>query len=228
MPTSTTVTSYTINAKAYDAAGNVGVSNNVKMTNKKIGALTMSADAGANQTITLPTNSVTLTGSYSTNTLTTTTTWSKVSGSGTITSPTSTTTTVTGLTTGTSVFQFTVDNGAGGTASATTTITVNPASTGSITFPSALILNGSPAGSTLSGGVSVELPSVTSTNTITKVEFYEGTNLIGTDNTSAPYSISTGWNTASVANGSHTFTAKAYDNQGNTATTPAVTYTVSN
>ncbi len=228
MPSSTTVTSYVIKAKAYDAAGNVGTSADVKMTNRKIAELSVLADAGPNQTITLPTNSVTLTGSYSTNTLTTTTTWSKVSGSGTITSPTSTTTTVTGLTTGTSVFQFTVDNGAGGTASATTTITVNPASTGSITFPSALILNGSPAGSTLSGGVSVELPSVTSTNTITKVEFYEGTNLIGTDNTSAPYSISTGWNTASVANGSHTFTAKAYDNQGNTATTPAVTYTVSN
>jgi len=43
---------------------------------------------------------------------------------------------------------------------------------------------------------------------VTKVEFYVGQTLLGTD-TSAPYSLS--WNPASVPDGVHTLTAKAYD-----------------
>ena len=46
--------------------------------------------------------------------------------------------------------------------------------------------------------------------TITKVDFYNGANLLGTDNTS-PYSFD--WN--AVASGNYTLTAKATDNDGN-------------
>ena len=48
---------------------------------------------------------------------------------------------------------------------------------------------------------------------------------IGTDS-SAPYAAS--WNTGTVANGTHTLTARATDGAGNTATSTPVTVTVSN
>ncbi|MFE8605597.1 Ig-like domain-containing protein [Archangium violaceum] len=55
--------------------------------------------------------------------------------------------------------------------------------------------------------------------TVTKVEFYDGQTLLGTD-TSAPYSVS--WNTADVAEGTHTLTAKAYDGVGLTGTSAGI------
>ncbi|HVT84108.1 MAG TPA: tandem-95 repeat protein [Chitinophagaceae bacterium] len=88
------------------------------------------ADAGPNQNITLPTNSVTLSGSgtdadgtvvsYS---------WTKVSGPTqfTIVSPTQGQTTVNGLVQGTYQFQLTVTDNQGATGIAIVTVTVNPA-----------------------------------------------------------------------------------------------------
>jgi hypothetical protein len=58
---------------------------------------------------------------------------------------------------------------------------------------------------------------------VTKVEFYDGSTLKGTD-TSAPYSYS--WAVSSSANGTHNFTAKAYDAAGNSATSGALALTV--
>lgn len=88
------------------------------------------ANAGPDQTITLPTNSVTLNGSgtdadgtiagYA---------WAKISGSGTITNSTAATTTITGLTEGVSIFQLVVTDDQGAASAADQiTITVNPAS----------------------------------------------------------------------------------------------------
>jgi GH35 family endo-1,4-beta-xylanase len=57
--------------------------------------------------------------------------------------------------------------------------------------------------------------------TISKVEFYDGTTLLGTDNAS-PYSFS--W--SGLTAGTHTITAKATDNSGNVTTSTAVTITV--
>jgi glucose/arabinose dehydrogenase/regulation of enolase protein 1 (concanavalin A-like superfamily) len=57
--------------------------------------------------------------------------------------------------------------------------------------------------------------------TITQVDFYRGSNLIGTDTTS-PYGIT--WN--NVAAGSYSLTAKATDNSGGTGTSTAVNITV--
>jgi Domain of unknown function (DUF4082)/Bacterial Ig domain/Secretion system C-terminal sorting domain len=82
------------------------------------------ANAGSNQTITLPTSQVTLNGSASTGA--TSYAWTRVSGPNTpiITSPAAVTTTVTGLVAGTYVFQLSIN---GGISTSNVTITVNPA-----------------------------------------------------------------------------------------------------
>ena len=54
---------------------------------------------------------------------------------------------------------------------------------------------------------------------VTRVEFYDGATLLGTDTTS-PYSWS--WAITSANNGSHSLTAKAYDAAGNVGTSAAV------
>lgn len=86
------------------------------------------ANAGANQTITLPTSSVTLSGSgLDSDGTIASYAWSQVSGTAaTITSPTSASTTVTGLSTaGTRIFRLTVTDDDGATASSDVTVTVN-------------------------------------------------------------------------------------------------------
>ncbi|MBX3242629.1 MAG: alpha/beta hydrolase fold domain-containing protein, partial [Chitinophagaceae bacterium] len=97
------------------------------------------AKAGANQTITLPTNTATLDASGSTASAGTTISsfsWSKVSGpaSGTIASATTAKTTVSGLSTaGTYVYEVKVTDNTGKSATATVTITVKSAATASLT-----------------------------------------------------------------------------------------------
>jgi len=59
--------------------------------------------------------------------------------------------------------------------------------------------------------------TATSTGTVTKVELYNGTTLL-TTLTTAPYNYT--W--SNVGAGTYTLTAKAYDNNGNTATSAAV------
>ena len=58
---------------------------------------------------------------------------------------------------------------------------------------------------------------------VTKVEFYDGATLLGTDLTS-PYSFA--WAITSAGNGAHSFTAKAYDAAANVGTSAAVGVTV--
>ena len=60
--------------------------------------------------------------------------------------------------------------------------------------------------------------TASSTVNITRVEFYDGTSLVGTD-TSSPYSYSS----SSLTVGSHNFTAKAYSDCNKTATSVAKT-----
>ncbi len=89
------------------------------------------ANAGANQAITLPVNSVTLTGSGNgTNgAIITTYSWAKVSGpaSGTITTPASASTALTGLTAGTYQYSLTVTDNHGLNSSSSVLVTVSPA-----------------------------------------------------------------------------------------------------
>jgi hypothetical protein len=59
--------------------------------------------------------------------------------------------------------------------------------------------------------------------TIQRVEFYDGANLIGSD-ASAPYQI--GWNYPQTSAGSHTITARSFDNQGAMTTSAPITVTI--
>ncbi|MBN1206277.1 MAG: S8 family serine peptidase [Myxococcaceae bacterium] len=102
---------------------------------------------------------------------------------------------------------FAVGGGSGGDTTKPTT---------SITAPA--------AGATLSGTVTVSA-SASDNVGVSKVEFYAGSTLLGTD-TSSPYSSS--WNTSAVTNGSYSLTSKAYDAAGNVATSAAVSVTVNN
>ncbi|HVY35731.1 MAG TPA: Ig-like domain-containing protein, partial [Candidatus Paceibacterota bacterium] len=85
------------------------------------------ANAGADQTITLPTNSVTLSGAGTdTDGSITSYVWTKVQGgTATITSPTSASTTVTGLSQGSYDFRLTVSDNSGATAYDDVIVTVN-------------------------------------------------------------------------------------------------------
>lgn len=101
-------------------------------------------------------------------------------------------------------------SGGGGSVSDTTAPTV------SISAPT--------PNSTVSGSVTV-LANASDNVGVTKVEFYRGTILIGTD-TSSPYSTS--WNTTSFTNGSYAISAKAYDAALNTKQSISVIVVVSN
>jgi hypothetical protein len=88
------------------------------------------ANAGGNQTITLPTSSVTLNGSGTSSDGTISSYWwTQISGpnSASFGTPALATTTATGLIQGTYVFNLLVTDSYGATANNTATITVNPA-----------------------------------------------------------------------------------------------------
>ena len=95
----------------------------------------------------------------------------------------------------------------------------NPADT---TKPSVAIA--SPIGGTVSGVVTFGINASDNVG-VTRVELRINGALIATD-TAAPWQF--GWNSASVANGSVSVTATAYDAAGNSAVSPVVTLNVSN
>lgn len=102
---------------------------------------------------------------------------------------------------------FITGGGGGGDTTAPTTSITSPAS-----------------GATLSGTATLSADASDNVG-VSRVEFYAGSSLIGTDST-APYSVS--WNTTAVANGGYTLTTKAFDAAGNQGTSGAVSVTVSN
>jgi hypothetical protein len=80
------------------------------------------------------------------------------------------------------------------------------------------------AGQTVSG--SVPLQANASDNVgVTRVEFLVNGTVVGSD-TTAPYAVT--WNSAGIANGAATVTARASDAAGHTGTSPAVAITVAN
>ena len=91
----------------------------------------------------------------------------------------------------------------------------NPAPSVSITAPA----NG--ATYTAPASVTINATASDSNGSVTKVDFYQGTTLLGTD-TSSPYSYS--W--TGVAAGTYSLTAKATDNGGAVTTSGAVSITV--
>lgn len=105
----------------------------------------------------------------------------------------------------------------GGSAPVNITVTAptNAAPTVSITAP----VNG--ATYIAPAAISLGANAADSDGTISKVEFYNGATLLGTD-TSSPYTLSL----SNVAAGSYAYTAKAYDNAGSITTSAAVNVTV--
>ncbi|GHF39256.1 chitinase [Deinococcus metalli] len=100
--------------------------------------------------------------------------------------------------------------------SAAVSVTVTISGSGDTTAPT-VGLSASP--STVSAAGSVTL-SATASDTVgvSKVEFYQGSTLLATD-TTAPYSATEA--VTSAQNGTRTYTAKAYDAAGNTASAAA-------
>ena len=122
---STTVTGLAAGTYTFQLSVNGGASTSTVTVTVNAAPATVTASAGTNQSITLPTSSVTLSGTGSTGTITSYI-WTEVSGpSASIATPANATTSVTGLTAGSYVFQLSVN---GGVSTSTVTITVTGAS----------------------------------------------------------------------------------------------------
>jgi hypothetical protein len=126
---------YTFSLTVTDAAG-VKASDTVKVTVNAapVANIAPVANAGADQTITLPTSSVTLYGSGTDADGTIASyLWTRISGSGNalVGGGTTATATITGLTQGTYVFSLTVTDNSGAKAADSVKITVNAAATSS-------------------------------------------------------------------------------------------------
>src|SRR5262249_26963747 len=106
------------------------------------------------------------------------------------------------------------------TSSATVTITVNSATN----QPPTVSLTSPANGSTFTAPATVTMTANASDpeNQLTRVEFYNGTTLLGTD-TSSPYSFT--W--SNVPAGTYSLKAIAYDGAGASTTSGIVTITVS-
>ena len=81
------------------------------------------------------------------------------------------------------------------------------------------------SGATVSGSVTVSANASDNVGVV-GVQFLLDGNALGTEDTTSPYSIS--WDSTTVANGSHTLSARARDAAGNTGTAANRTVTVSN
>lgn len=139
---------------------------------------------------------------------------------------------VTFSTTGNHTFKFISDQGAGIGVDEVLLVSPSdscqpPTSTGSncetVTGNPTVSLAASPT--TVTQGQAVTLTATASDSvSITKVDFYDGSTLLGTD-TASPYTYT--WNTTtSTTTGSHSLTAKVTDSSNATATSSAVNVTV--
>ena len=94
------------------------------------------------------------------------------------------------------------------------------------TTPPTVSVTAPAAGATVSGSTVTVSASASDNVSVAGVQFkLDGANL-GAEDTASPYSVT--WNTTTAANGTHQLTAVARDSSGNTATSAAVSVTVSN
>jgi hypothetical protein len=106
--------------------------------------------------------------------------------------------------------------------SSTVSVTIN-ISTSDTTAPTVSLT--APANNTIVSAVTT-ISAIANDNVgVTNVVFYDGSTILGNDS-SSPYTYS--WNTASVSNGPHSLTSKAYDAAGNSKVSSIITVTVSN
>jgi hypothetical protein len=92
-------------------------------------------------------------------------------------------------------------------------------------IPPVVSISAPGGGATVSGTVSLTAAATDNVG-VSGVQFRLDGAALGTEDTTAPYSLS--WNSASTANGSHTLTAAARDAAGNLTVSAAVAVTVSN
>ena len=174
-----------------------------------------SANAGTNQTITLPTNSVSLTGSGSeTNGTITGYSWKQTAGpsAATIGSASAASTTVSALVQGAYTFQLTVTDNSGKTATSTVTVTVNAA----VIVPGAPSANAGANQSTILPANSLSLSgSGSETNGTITGYSWKQTAGPSTATIGSPSSAST--TVSGLVQGTYTFQLTVTDNSGKTA-----------
>jgi hypothetical protein len=217
-------------SKAYDAAGNVSTSSAVSLTVNIAAADT-----------TPPTVSISSPASGSTYTLAQTVTISASASDNvgvtkvefydggvlkaTDTSPTySYAWTFTSANNGTHSWTAKAYDAAGNVStSSAVSLTVNIAAADAT--PPSVSISSPASGTTYTAAGTVTITAAASDNVgVAKVEFYDGTTLMATD-TASPYTCA--WSISSANNGTHSWTAKAYDAAGNTAVSGAVSLNVS-
>jgi GH18 family chitinase len=131
----------------------------------------------------------------------------------------------------TSPYSWTITNASAGNYSLTARATDNLSATGTSTAVLITVGNSLPSVSITApaanasfnapGNIGISATASDTDGTISKVEFFNGTTLLGTD-TSSPYSYT--WSNVGV--GTYTLTAKATDNSGGVSTSAGVTITV--
>lgn len=211
--------SRTLQAKAYDAAGNVGTSSSrsVTVSNDKTAPTVSISSPAAGSTLS---GTVSVSMSASDNKAVTRVDLlvdGKVVASDT-TSPYAISWNTATVANGSRTLQAKAYDAAGNVGtSASRSVTVS----NDKTAPTVSISNPA-AGSTLSGTVSVNM-SASDNKAVTRVDLLVDGKVVGSDTTS-PYAIS--WNTTTVANGSHTLQAKAYDAAGNVGSSSSVSVKV--
>ncbi len=94
------------------------------------------------------------------------------------------------------------------------------------TVPPTVSVTAPLAGATVKGVVPVSSSTAADNVGVHGVQFKVDGVLLGVEDTTAPYSVQ--WNTAGVANGTHSLVAVARDESGNVTTSAAVSVTVSN
>ena len=177
-------------------------------------------NAGYDRTLTLPANSLILTGTAVDDGIpangTLTTMWTQIAGPTTasLSSPTALQTTATFGQPGDYDFELTANDGAL-SASSTVRVTV----LADLRTPPAVSLTGPAEGSRFQTGqtITISANAVDNDGTIAKVEFFSGSLKVG-QKTISPFSIN--WNSAS--GGAHALTAIATDNDGLTATSSVI------
>ncbi len=219
-------TSYTLAVDAFDAAGNRSAKATVTAPTSPCPPDTTPPTAPTNLKVTNPTSSsLPLSWTAATDNIGVTGYDVYLNGTKLTTTTGGTTTyTFTNLTCGTT-YTLALDayDAAGNTSPASTV----QASTGACpdTTPPAVSITSPLGGAIVSGIVSVQA-SATDDNAVARVQFeLDGTNL-GAEVVSPPYAVS--WNTAAVANGTHTLSAVARDAAGNSTTASNVVVTVAN
>jgi len=215
---------YTLMAKAYDAAGNAGQSSTVSVSVvKDTTAPTVS--------VTSPAGGVTLTGTaVITASASDNVGVSKVEfyGNGVLLSstnvtPYSYTWNTASAANGSYTLTAKAYDAAGNIGTSSSVLVTVKNTVADTTAPTVSI--SSPAASATVSGAATVTTTVSDNVGVNKVEFYVNGALQATD-TASPYSFS--WNTSSLANGSYTLSCKAYDAAGNVGQSSSVPVTVNN